>query len=139
MQPSTQNRADIELARKTVAAIGALDIGQGAIVADGLVLAVEAAEGTDAMTGRIGSLSPHLRGAAGKPKGVLVKARKPTQDGKTDLPVIGVQTVANAAAVSLAGIAVEAGGALIVNKRSVIETADEAGLFLVGFPRSPDL
>ena len=139
VQPSTQNRADIELARKTVAAIGALDIGQGAIVADGLVLAVEAAEGTDAMTGRIGSLSPHLRGAAGKPKGVLVKARKPTQDGKTDLPVIGVQTVANAAAVSLAGIAVEAGAALIVNKRSVIEAADEAGLFLVGFPRSPDL
>ncbi len=132
-QPTMQDRSDIELARQVVRSLGALDVGQGAVVADGLVLAVEAAEGTDAMIARIGTLPPTIRGTAGKPKGVLVKAQKPTQDGKTDLPVIGIRTVGNAAAVSLAGIAVEAGAALIVNRRGVIDAADRAGLFVLGF------
>jgi DUF1009 family protein len=110
-----------------------MDVGQAAIVCEGLALAVEAAEGTDAMIARIADLPEHLRGSERKRKGVLVKARKPTQDGKTDLPVIGRQTVANAARVGLAGIAVEAHAALIVNKRAVTEAADQAGLFLFGF------
>jgi len=138
IKASAQDRADIELARRTVAALGALDVGQAAIVADGLVLAVEAAEGTDAMIARIANLPSNLRGVAGKPKGVLLKAKKPTQDGRTDLPVIGALTIANAAAVSLAGIAVEAGQSLIVNRPAVVEAADRAGLFLIGFPRTPD-
>jgi DUF1009 family protein len=139
IKPSAQDRADIDLAQRTVRALGALDIGQAAVVADGLVLAVEAAEGTDAMIARVASLPSNIRGAPGKRKGVLVKARKPTQDGKTDLPVIGVHTVANAAAVSLAGIAVEAGNSLIVNRQAAIEAADRAGLFLLGFPQSSGL
>lgn len=133
-RPNAQELADIGLAKKVVRSLGALDVGQGAIVAEGLVLAVEAAEGTDAMIARIASLAPAIRGEPGKPKGVLVKARKPAQDGKTDLPVIGVQTVRNCAAVALAGIAVEAGGALIVGKSAVAETADQSGLFVLGFP-----
>ena len=67
-------------------ALGTFDIGQAAVVCDGLVLAVEAAEGTDAMIARVGTLPENIRGTPRKRRGVLIKARKPTQDGKTDLP-----------------------------------------------------
>ncbi len=98
---------------------------------DGLALAVEAAEGTDAMIARVGQLArKHLRGTPGKRRGVLVKALKPTQDGKTDMPVIGVETVKNAADVGLAGIALEAGRSLIMDKRAVVDAADRLGLFV---------
>ena len=80
-------------------------------------------------------LPENLRGRPGKPEGVLVKAAKPTQDGKTDLPVIGVQTVKNVAAGGLAGIAIEAGTALIINRSAVIAAADEARVFVYGFAR----
>jgi UDP-2,3-diacylglucosamine hydrolase len=130
--PSQQSEEDIATAFKIVRAMGTLDIGQAAIVCDGLALAVEAAEGTDAMVARVANLPEHFRGTPAKRRGVLAKAPKPIQDRKTDLPVIGVRTVRGAAAVGLAGIAVEAGGALILGKRAVIEEADRLGLFLVG-------
>jgi hypothetical protein len=107
-------------------------------VCDGLVLAVEAAEGTDAMIARVGQLPDNLRGVPGKPNGVLFKALKPTQDGKTDLPVIGIETVKKAAQVGLAGIAVEAERSLVINRRGVVEEADKAGLFVVGVPPLAD-
>ncbi len=129
---SGESEEDVASAFKIVRAMGSLDIGQAAVVCGGLALAVEAVEGTDAMIARVASLPEHLRGTAAKRRGVLAKAPKPIQDRKTDLPVIGVQTVQNAAAVGLAGIAVEAGGALILRKRAAIEEADKLGLFLVG-------
>lgn len=132
-RPSGQDQADIDQAVRIVRTLGVLDVGQAAVVCGGLALAVEAAEGTDAMIARVAEIPEHLRGSEARRKGVLVKARKPTQDGRTDLPVIGTQTVANAARVGLAGIAVEAGAALIVNKRAVTEATDKAGLFLFGF------
>jgi DUF1009 family protein len=130
--PSRESEEDIAAAFKIVRAMGTLDIGQAAVVCGGLALAVEAAEGTDAMVARVADLPEHFHGTPAKRRGVLAKAPKPIQDRKTDLPVIGVQTVRNAAAVGLAGIAVEAGGALILGKRAVIEEADRLGLFLVG-------
>jgi DUF1009 family protein len=102
------------------------------VVCEGLTLAVEAAEGTDVMLARICSLRQSLRGTAEKKRGVLVKALKPTQDTKTDLPVVGVQTVKNAAAAFLAGIALEAGAALILDKAAVAAEADRLGLFVIG-------
>jgi UDP-2,3-diacylglucosamine hydrolase len=132
-RPSARQETDIELAVKIVRALGAFDVGQAAAVCDGLVLAVEAAEGTDAMIARIVNLPENIRGTASMRRGVLVKVRKPTQDGRTDLPVIGVETVKNAAEAGLAGVAIEAGGALIVDRRAVIESADRLGLFLFGF------
>jgi hypothetical protein len=130
--PQADHRADIEKAFQIVRTLGALDVGQAAVVCEGLALAVEAAEGTDAMLARIGSLRESLRGSAQKKRGVLVKALKPTQDAKTDMPVVGVQTVRNAAAVFLAGIAVEAGKALILDKAAVAAEADRLGLFVTG-------
>ncbi len=134
--PSADNMADIALAVKVVRAMGALDIGQAAAVCDGLVLAVEAAEGTDRMIARVRKLPEAIRGTPAKPRGVLVKAPKPLQDGKTDLPVIGIDTVRNVADAGLAGIAVEAGSALIMNRPAVIAAADKAGIFVLGFARS---
>jgi DUF1009 family protein len=132
LKPDADDEADIASAFKIVRTLGELDVGQAAVVSEGLPLAVEAAEGTDAMLARIASLPKHFRGQAGKRRGVLVKAPKPIQDRKTDLPVIGVQTVRNAAEVGLAGIAVEAGGALILGKKAVAEEADKLGLFVIG-------
>lgn len=133
IKPTSDGISDIAVGIRTVRALGALDIGQAAVVCAGLVLAVEAAEGTDAMIKRAGSLPPAIRGTPDKRRGVLVKALKPTQDGTTDLPVVGVQTVENAADAGLAGIAVEAARSVIVERRRVIEVADSAGVFLYGF------
>jgi DUF1009 family protein len=131
-QPSAEHEVDIALAFKVVRSLGDLDVGQAAAVGAGLTVAVEAAEGTDAMIARISTLPEHIRGTPFKRRGVMAKAPKPVQDRKTDLPVIGVQTVRNVAAVGLAGIAVEAGGALIVDKRAVAQEADKLGLFVTG-------
>jgi DUF1009 family protein len=136
IKPSADDEADIAAAFKIVRTLGQLDVGQAAVVCEGLPLAVEAAEGTDAMIARVGTLPAHFRGSDKHRKGVLAKAPKPIQDRKTDLPVIGVATVRNAASVGLAGIAVEAGGALILGQRAVIEEADKLGLFVVGVPHA---
>jgi DUF1009 family protein len=130
--PGEEHKADIAQAFRIVRALGALDVGQAAAVCEGLALAVEAAEGTDAMIARIAALRPNLRGTPQNKRGVLVKALKPTQDSKTDMPVIGVSTVANACAAGLAGIALEAGKSLIVDKRAVAAEADRLGLFVTG-------
>ncbi len=136
--PSPEQREDIALAARVVRSLGALDVGQAAIACEGLVLAVEAAEGTDAMIARIASLPEAIRGTTAKRRGVLVKALKPQQDGKTDLPVIGVETVRKASAAGLAGIAIEADRTLIVNKRDVAAAADADGLFVTAFVSSSD-
>ena len=132
IKPSAEHQADIQLGLRVVEALGALDVGQAAIVCNGLTLAVEAAEGTDATIARVAKLPEHIRGTAAKRRGVLVKAPKPIQDRKTDLPVIGVKTVENVAAAGLAGIAIEAGGALIVDRTAVVAAADAAALFVAG-------
>jgi len=132
LQPDEANNEDIARAFAIIRALGAQDVGQAAIVCEGLPLCVEAAEGTDAMIARVATLRPNLRGTPEKKRGVLVKALKPMQDRKTDLPVIGVKTVRGAHAVGLAGIALEAGVSLIVDKRAVAAEADRLGLFVTG-------
>ncbi|MFN7055514.1 LpxI family protein [Hyphomonas sp.] len=131
--PAPEIMADIETAARVAAATGALDIGQGCVVCDGLVLAVEAQEGTDAMLRRCASLPEAIRGTPSEPRGVLVKRPKPLQERRIDLPTTGVSTVELAAAAGLAGIAIEAGGALMLNRAGMIEAAEAHGLFLFGF------
>jgi DUF1009 family protein len=132
-KPDAQALADIAKAREVVRALGQLDIGQAAAVADGLVLAVEAAEGTDAMLERLTSLPNNLRGTSRKRRGVLVKAPKPAQERRVDLPVIGLRTIELASAGGLAGVAVEAGAALLMRKAKLVEEADRASLFVMAF------
>lgn len=114
--------------------IGALDIGQGAVVCMGVVLAVEAQEGTDAMLARIAELPAEIRGTPPARKGVLAKMVKPQQELRVDMPTIGPQTVHLAAAAGLAGIVAEAGRCFVIDKETVIALADEAGLFIAGLP-----
>ncbi len=106
--------------------LGAADVGQGCVVQQGIVLAVEAAEGTDAMLARCAGL------ARPGPGGVLVKLVKPGQDRRADLPTIGPETVRGAAEAGLRGIAFEAGGTILTNRGALVARADEAGLFLFG-------
>jgi hypothetical protein len=133
LRPNRESEADIAHGVKIVRRLGALDVGQAAIVCAGLVLTVEAAEGTDAMIQRAAELPGNIRGSSARRCGVLVKALKPLQDGKTDLPVIGVKTIEQAARAGLAGIALESMRTLIVERRAAIDAADAAGLFLYGF------
>ena len=124
--PDAVAMADIRRGIAVARALGAVDVGQGCVVQQGIVLAVEAAEGTDAMLARCGSLAWGGRG------GVLVKVVKPGQDRRADLPTIGVQTVKGAMAAGLRGIAFEADGTILAEREAMVAMADEAGLFLLG-------
>ncbi len=125
-RPDEGAHADITRGRAVAKALGGADVGQAVVVQEGVVLAVEAAEGTDGMVQRAGTLQ-----RAG-PGGVLVKVVKPGQERRADLPTIGPATVATAAAAGLAGIAVEAGGCLVVERDETVAAADAAGLFIFG-------
>jgi len=130
--PSAEHREDIERALTVARAIGRLDVGQGAVVCNGLVLAVEAQEGTDMMLRRVHELPEAIRGRPEHPRGVLAKAPKPIQEVRVDLPTIGVATVRGAARAGLAGIVGEAGRLLIVDREETVACADDLGLFLLG-------
>ena len=104
--------------------LGQRDVGQAVIVKDGRVIAEEGQEGTEAMI--MGS-GPEVSG------GILVKAMKPGQEARVDLPAIGPDTVEQARAAGLRGIAVEAGHSLILDRPEVIRRADHAGMFVFGF------
>jgi DUF1009 family protein len=128
------HRDDALQAMQVVERLGSLDIGQGAVVADGVVLAVEAQEGTDAMLRRVAELPSALRGSSSTRVGVLAKRPKPGQDLRVDLPTIGPATVELAAAAGLAGIIGEAGQAFVIDAETVRELADRNNLFVVGLP-----
>jgi DUF1009 family protein len=125
--PDEDARRDIARAAEVARSLGLLDVGQGAVVQQGIVLAVEAVEGTDAMLDRCAGLARPGKG------GVLVKVTKPQQDRRLDLPTIGTVTVEKCARAGLRGIAVQAGGSLIVDRAAVAELADQLGLFVMGF------
>ena len=126
VRPDAQAEADIRRGIEVAGALCALDVGQAAVVQQGLVLAVEALEGTDAMVARAGDLQ---RAGVG---GVLVKVGGAKQELRADMPAIGVQTVDAVAAAGLRGIAVEAGAALIIDNAEVVAAADAAGIFVIG-------
>ena len=134
VQPSEQDRADIALGLDYLKAAGPFDIGQAVVVAGRHIVAVEAIEGTDEMLARIAAMraSGRMRARAGS--GVLVKAPKPTQDRRFDLPSIGPVTAERAASAGLAGIAVIAGATIMAEPERLIEAADRAGIFVVGVP-----
>ena len=130
ISPDAQASADIMRGLEVARALGAVDVGQAVVVQQGIVLGLEAAEGTDALIERAGRLQGE--GA----RGVLVKTVKPGQERRVDLPTIGVTTVEACARAGLRGIAVEAGMALVIDRRAVAAAADRAGLFVVGIKRA---
>lgn len=125
--PDKRAQADIEFGARIARAIGELDIGQSVVVQNQQVLGVEAIEGTDELVLRCTSLKVEDKG------GVLVKVKKPQQEARIDLPTIGLATVENVAKAGLAGIAAEAGGSLMIDRRAIARRADELGVFVIGF------
>lgn len=124
--PDAVSMADIRRGVVVARTLGAIDVGQGCVVQQGMVLAVEAAEGTDAMLARCSSLARPGRG------GVLVKLVKPGQDRRADLPTVGPETMRGAADAGLRGVAFEAGGTILAERDAAVAAADAAGLFLLG-------
>lgn len=133
IEPTPQDRTDLIKALQIATEIGRHDIGQGAVVCRGLVLAVEAQEGTDAVLRRVATLPETIRGTGLNRCGVLAKRLKPDQDGRTDLPTIGVKTIELAAAAGLSGIVLETGQAFVMDSKMVIKKADELGVFVFGW------
>ena len=125
-RPDPQAESDIARGIAVVRALGAADVGQAAVVQQGIVLGVEAAEGTDALLARCAALRRQGDG------GVLVKLRKPQQDRRVDLPTLGPKTLEAAVAAGLRGIAFEAGGCLVLERGKLTAAADAEGLFLLG-------
>jgi DUF1009 family protein len=130
-KPGDTDAADIARGLALLHAIGPYDVGQAAVISNNHVLALEASEGTDGMLARVAELRRAGRVRARK-GGVLVKAPKPGQDRRFDLPSIGPRTVENADAAGLSGIAVIAGGTIVAEPQALIAAADKAGLFVIG-------
>lgn len=126
---------DIARGRAALAVMGPLDIGQGLVVMNRHVVAVEAAEGTDLMLARVAELRGNGRIKMPARCGVLVKRPKEGQDLRIDLPSFGIRTVEGAARAGLAGIALEAGGVIVADSAALIRLADREGLFILGVER----
>ena len=125
--PDDIARADIARGIAVCNALGAVDVGQAVVVQQGLVLGVEAIEGTDALIGRTGALKRE------GPAPILVKSPKPAQSLLADLPTIGPQTVASAHTAGLRGLAFQAGGTILLDRDATIAAAEAAGIFLLAF------
>jgi len=130
-EPGAADQADIARAAVIVAALSAADVAQAAVVAQGLCLGVEALAGTDAMLADLAPRADALRPDPDGARGVLYKAPKPGQERRADLPAIGPGTVRAAAVCGLAGIAIEAGGVLVLEREETCRASEAAGLFLV--------
>ena len=124
--PTAQDTADIQRGAEVARKLGEADVGQAVIVQQGLVLAVEGIEGTDALIRR----SQNLRRKGGR--GVLVKAAKPQQDRRADLPTIGPDTVRAVAESGFAGIAVQADSVLFSEAERAVKLANQLGVFIIG-------
>ncbi|GKX33777.1 MAG: hypothetical protein MnENMB40S_13950 [Rhizobiaceae bacterium MnEN-MB40S] len=138
-KPNRTDWKNIEAARKGALALGRLDVGQGAVAVSGRIVALEGAEGTDAMIERVAELRRTGRISATK-KGALVKFCKPQQDERADLPSIGTTTIENIVRAGLSGVAVEAGRSLVLEREQTVDLANETGVFIVGIGReeTPD-
>ncbi|MCV3241258.1 LpxI family protein [Mesorhizobium sp. ZC-5] len=135
VQPRTSDQRDIDAALEAALAIGRLDIGQAAVAVGGRAVALEGVEGTDGLLERMKELRNNGR-IAGIARGVLVKCAKPDQELRADLPTIGPATIEGAHAAGLAGVAVEADRAFVLEFARTIERADALGLFVIGLDKA---
>jgi hypothetical protein len=130
---SSGAEADARVGAALLAALSPFDAGQGVVVANTRVIAIEAAEGTDAMLARVAKLRAARRVRFQGLAGVLVKAPKRGQDLRLDMPTVGPRTIEAARSAQLQGVALAAGRVLIADRQAFSRAADEAGLFVVGF------
>ena len=129
-QISTQDEVDAARAEIIVAALGSVDVGQGAVVAQGLCLGVEVLSGTEALLASVAALRPGLRPDFSRGKGLFYKAPKPGQDRRIDLPTIGPDTLRQVAAAGLGGVVIAAGGVICLDLPALIAEAGAQKIFL---------
>lgn len=130
IKPSDDDMFDAARAAEIVTGLGNLDIGQGAVVGQGICLGLESIQGTDTM---LEFVKNNREGYAPNPtdgRGVLFKAPKPTQDLRVDLPTIGPDTIRNAHEAGLAGVAIDAGGVMVLRRSETVSLANSLGVFL---------
>jgi DUF1009 family protein len=127
--PTPRDEADAARAAAIVAALGSVDVGQGAVVAQGLCLGVEALPGTDVLLAQVAGIGA-LRPDPARGKGVFYKAAKPAQDRRIDLPTLGPETLRAVSAAGLGGVAFEAGSVICLDLAGMQRLAAELGLFL---------
>lgn len=125
-EPTEEERSDIAVGIAALAAMSAQDIGQLVVVREGVVVAVEAVEGSDAAIRRGGEL-----GGKGS---VVVKFAKPTQDMRFDVPIVGRRTIETMISVKARVLALEAGRCLVMEESEVIELANRNKISIVGCP-----
>jgi len=130
--PDETARSDVKRGTEVLAAMAASDVGQAVVVQEGLILGVEAIEGTDALIARCAGLKRE------GPGGVLIKCAKQGQEMRADRPTLGPKTVEGARDAGLRGIAVEAGRTLLVDRARMVEIADAADMFLIAIPPLDD-
>ena len=123
---SRDEQNDIEIGRSALRAMSGEDIGQLVVVRDGVIVAVEAVEGSDATIRRGGEL-----GGKGT---VVVKCAKPTQDMRFDVPIVGEKTLETLAAAGARVMALEAGRCLILDREDVAGRAEKNRITIVGTP-----
>lgn len=126
--PDGGEQADFDFGYGMADAIAGLDIGQSIAVKDKAIVAVEAMEGTDEVIARAGRLAG--------PGARIVKVAKPNQDMRFDVPVIGLATIAAMRAAGASALSVDAGRTLVLDGDAVYAAANEAGIAVVGRPRS---
>jgi DUF1009 family protein len=126
--PSEEERADFEFGYRMADAIAALDIGQTIAVKHKAVVAVEAMEGTDEVIGRAG----HLAGPGVR----IVKVAKPRQDMRFDVPVVGLATIQAMRIAGASALSIDADKTVVLDGKDVFASANEAGIAIVGRPRS---
>lgn len=124
-KPDAAAESDINRGIAVLTALAPLDVGQAVIVQQGLVLGIEAIEGTEQLVRRAGEVRRDGQG------GVLIKISKAQQDDRLDLPTIGPDTVRQCKAAGLRGIALEAGRSLLLDRTATIQAANDAGLFIL--------
>jgi UDP-2,3-diacylglucosamine hydrolase len=121
---------DADRAAHIVAALGAVDVGQGTVVQQGLCLGVETMAGTDAMLAGVAAMPAGLRPDRAQGRGLFFKAPKPGQDARIDVPTLGPSTVRHVAEAGLGGIVWTAGGVICLDLPAMQLEAAARGLFL---------
>ncbi|MEM7617562.1 MAG: UDP-2,3-diacylglucosamine diphosphatase LpxI [Pseudomonadota bacterium] len=126
-KPDNRALDDIDIGKNVIKSLSQSDVGQSVIVQRGMVIGIEAVEGTDQLIKRCGDLQDE-----GSKAGILVKMRKIQQDNRIDLPTIGINTIENCYKNNIRGLALETGSVVIINKDVVINRANQLGMFITG-------
>lgn len=123
-KPSSEELRDIEVGTDALRAMSSQHIGQLVVVKDGVIVAVEAVEGSDKAILRGGEL--------GGPGVVVVKCAKTAQDLRFDIPTVGLKTIESLKSVKARVLALESGRCMLLDREAFVEAANQAGIAVIG-------